>query len=508
MPRTNPFSRMNPLVPWSLIVVVMFGSSAAAQLPAARARSQDDLPIALTHVTVIDATGSPPQPDMTVIISAGRITGVGTTAKVSAPTNARVVDATGKFLIPGLWDMHIHIDDAELWPSHPTRADKEAVFPLLVANGVTGVRDMSGGLEQIQQWRTRITLGELLGPRVLTPGPLVDGKYPEWLGVIRVDSEADARDAVRSLARRGADFIKVYDSISPAAYFALADEAKRMGMTFAGHVPDQVSAAQASDAGQRSLEHMWHLPLDCSTREEEFRQGIAAKYDDPKAELPALAPGNAEVLASFSREKCEALFARLARNGTWLCPTLHNSWRHAHNADPSLSGDRRARFYPEVFRRYWAEKTADAHRRTPGFIARWQAFFEWSRSMIAGAQDAGVGILAGSDSGANEYSVPGFSLHDELVELVAAGLTPMQALQTATLNAARYLGITDDFGTVELGKSADLVLLEANPLDDIHNTQKIAAVVVNGRMFERPDLQRKLADAENASVTPPPAVSR
>jgi imidazolonepropionase-like amidohydrolase len=128
--------------------------------------------------------------------------------------------------------------------------------------------------------------------------------------------------------------------------------------------------------------------------------------------------------------------------------------------------------------------------------------------MIASAHDAGVGILAGSDAGANEYSVPGFSLHDELVELVAAGLTPMEALQTATLNPARYLGIADDFGTVELGKSADLVLLEANPLDDIHNTQKIAAVVVNGRMFERPDLQRMLADAENAGVISPPTASR
>jgi hypothetical protein len=460
----------------------------------------DNVLLALTHVAVIDATGSPAQLEMTVIISGGYITALGPAAKVKIPVDARVIDASKKFLIPGLWDMHIHVDDSELYPTHPSRADKEAVFPLLVANGVTGLRDMGGGLEQIQQWRTRIELGDLLGPRMFTPGPLVDGKFPAWLGVMRVESETEARDAVRSLVRRGADFIKVYSSISPGPYFALADEAKRLGMVFAGHVPEQLSAAQASDAGQKSLEHMLNFPLDCSTREEEFRRDIAAKYDDPKADLPELFPGNAEVLSSYSRQKCLTLFARFARNGTWLCPTLHNSWRHAHNADPALFDDERARFYPEVFREYWKAKTSEARRRSPKFVAQWQGYYELVRQMIPDAQRAGVVLLAGSDSGANEYSVPGFSLHDELAELVSAGLTPMQALQSATLNAARYLGVTDAFGSVEVGKIADLVLLEGNPLEDIRNTRKISAVVVNGKVFDKPDLQKLFDDALRNNV--------
>src|SRR6266849_6337406 len=210
----------------------------------------------------------------------------------------------------------------------------------------------------------------------------------------------------------------------------------------------------------------------------------------PKPDLPQLSPGNAEVLASYSRQKCMALFARVARNGTWLCPTLHNSWRHAHNADAALIDDERARFYPEVFREYWKTKTSDERRRSPGFVARSQGYYELVREMIPDARHAGVGLLAGSDSGANEYSVPGFSLHDELAELVGAGLTPMQVLQSAALNAARYLGITDAFGTVELGKTADLVLLEGNPLEDIRNTRKISAVVVNGKIFRKPELQK------------------
>ena len=467
-----------------------------------------DVPLALTHVTVIDATGSPAQPDMTVIISGGRITALGPATKVAVPAGAHAIDAAGKFLIPGLWDMHIHIDDSEffagntLYATYPSQRDKKAIFPLLIANGVTGVRDMSGGLEQIQEWRTRISLGDELGPRIFTPGPMVDGKFPAWPGVLRVESEAEARDAVRSLVRRGADFIKVYDSISPADYFALADEAKRLGVTFAGHVPEQVSSAQASDAGQKSLEHMYNLPLDCSTREEEFRKEIAAKYDDPKAELPHLSSGNAEVIASFSGPKCAALFDRFKRNGTWLCPTLHNSWRHAHNADSALTTDKRAEFYPQAFRQFWAAKAGDARRRTPEFIARWDRYYSAVRAMIPEVRRAGVGLLAGSDAGANEYSVPGFSLHDELVELVDAGLTPMEALQTATLNPARYLGITDAFGTVELGKIADLVLLEANPLEDIRNTQKIAAVVMNGSIFGKPELQQMFASARQNSFKP------
>lgn len=323
----------------------------------ARARPADshhasDVPLALTHVTVIDATGSPAQPDMTVIISGGRITALGPPAKVAVPAGAHVVDATGHFLIPGLWDMHIHIDDAEFYAgnkryaTYPSQRDKEAVFHLLIANGVTGVRDMSGG---------------------------------------------------------------------------------------------------------------------------------------------------AEVVASFSGQKCAALFDRFKRNGTWLCPTLHNTWRHAHNADSSLTTDKRARFFPQAFRQFWAAKAGDARRRTPQFVAQWDRYYSAVRVMIPNVRRAGVGLLAGSDAGASEYSVPGFSLHDELLELVDAGLTPMEALQTATLNPARYLGMTDALGTVELGKIADLVLLEANPLEDIRNTQKIAAVVVNGSMLGKPELQQILA---------------
>jgi hypothetical protein len=221
-------------------------------------------PLALVHVTIIDATGAPAKPDMTVVISGGRITALEHSANLTVPVGARVVDGAGKFLIPGLWDMHIHLDDSELWPLHVSREEKEMIFPLLIANGITGVRDMGGSLEQLQQWRQRITLGQMLGPRIFMSGPFVDGNFVVWLGTVRVTTEAEGRAAVQSISRRGADFIKVYNSLSRPAYFGIAEEARRLGIVFAGHVPDLISAAEASDAGQKSVEHMTGILLSCS----------------------------------------------------------------------------------------------------------------------------------------------------------------------------------------------------------------------------------------------------
>ena len=465
-------------------------------MTAERSRSQYSSPLVLIHATIIDATGAPPRADMTMIISGGRITGLGPSRELPAPAGARVVDATGKFLIPGLWDMHIHLDDPELWPTHVTREEKEKLFPLLIANGITGVRDMGGSLEQLQEWRQKITLGQMLGPRMVISGPFVDGNYPDfdWLGSLRVTTEAEGREAVRSLHRRGADFIKIYNTIPRAAYFGLADEAKKLGVVFAGHVPHRISAAEASDAGQKSMEHMQGLLLACSANEDGFRKTIAETYDDPKAPLTPLDRGDPAVLASFSKEKCDALFVRFARNGTWQCPTLHNNWRHAHSFDKTVINDPRVCYYPRSFREYWKKRSRDDAKR-PEREARLQAYYRRLFELIKDMRRAGVNILAGSDAGANEYSFPGFSLHDELAELVAAGLTPMEALQSSTLNAAKYLGMTDAFGTIEVGKMADVVVLEANPLEDISNTRKIAAVILEGHLIDKPELLRLLGNS-------------
>ncbi len=480
------------------VASLTFLALASAPLFAQPVPRPDRKPLVLAHVTVIDATGAPARPDMTVVIAGGRIISLDASGKLTPPEDADVFDATGKFLIPGLWDMHIHLDDTELWPASPSRDEKEQVFPLLIANGVTGVRDMAGSLEQLQLWKQKIALGQILGPRIVAAGPMVDGPAPRWLGSFSVSTDAEARDAVRALHTRGADFIKLYSGLPRPAFFALADQARKLGTVYVGHVQDLVSAAEVSDAGQKSMEHLDGIMLACSTEEAAFRKEIERGYAEHRQTIDPLVRGNPKVLNTYSQEKCDSLFARFVRNGTWQVPTLYNHWRHAHTTDRALTNDTRIRYYSKPFREYWKSVSLQDEKHPEG-LARLKVYYESLFKLVKDMHRAGVGILPGSDAGANEYSFPGFSLHDELAVFVKAGMTPMEAIQSATRKAALYLGISDAFGTVEPGKTADLVLLDADPLRDIGNTRKIAAVVVNGRLINRAGLQQMLANAETAA---------
>lgn len=453
---------------------------AAVLLCVAGVTARAEPPLAITDVTVIDTRSGQRQSPMTVLVADGRIVRLAPSAGLSPPPGARRIDGRGRFLIPGLWDMHVHV----------LRAPRpEVYFPLLIAMGVTGVRDMGGDepFAMLRQWRAEIEDGTRIGPRFVAPGPFVDGPYPAIPQWSRVVSDATAaRSTVRDLHNDGADFIKVYNRLPREAYFALAAEARRLGLPFAGHVPMAISAREAAFAGQRSIEHLFNVTFACSDREAELMQR--------KAE--ALAGGEAEqrrqrrrdylraVLASYSDARCAELFDAFARQGTWQTPTLVQ---------------RRAFAYPEALRLNAAElafvPNSQRVRWLPGQDARLQGrndedreierqFFIRDRSLIAPMRRAGVRFLAGTDAG-DPYSLPGFSLHDELAELVAAGLSPLEALQSATLNAAEFLGWQDRFGSVAAGKSADLVLLDADPLIDIRNTQRIALVIAQGRVFDR-----------------------
>jgi imidazolonepropionase-like amidohydrolase len=210
-----------------------------------------DETLAFVHATVIAATGSPAQPDMTVIVEDRRIVEIGTSASVKVPKNARVVEARDKYLIPGLWDMHVHEIFGDWIP------EDEKVTPLLfVANGITGVRDMGGDLEPLKKWRSRIASGDLLGPRMVIAGPMLDGPIPAFPSSAPVKDAADGRRIVDELKANGADFIKIQSLVPRDGYFAAADEAKKQGIVFAGHVPDAVRAVEASNAGQKSIEHL------------------------------------------------------------------------------------------------------------------------------------------------------------------------------------------------------------------------------------------------------------
>jgi imidazolonepropionase-like amidohydrolase len=453
--------------------------------------------LAISDVTVIDATGAPAKPNMTVIITEDRITEIAKTGAVAIPKTAQLIDGKGKFVIPGLWDMHVHTVIGSL---------PKFYFPLFIASGVTGVRDMAADLGLLKQLRKEINEGRVVGPRLIG-GQMVDGPTPIWPGLpISVSDEASARQAAASANDRGADFVKVYSLVPRQAFFALADEAKKRGIPFAGHVPLSVSAADASDAGQKSIEHLEGIFLACSAEEPELRKVLEEAIKDAKdinqirtSLVRVLNQTEERALETYSQEKAAALFARFAKNGTWQAPTLVVKRAGAFMDDSDFTNDPRLKYLRPGLVEGWKNKDDwRLKNRTPEKSARYRMIFQKQLELVLAMHRAGVKMLAASDA-VVWYVVPGFSLHDEMELFVKAGLTPMEALQTATLNPATYLGLIDSVGTVERGKKADLVLLEANPLENISNTKKINAVIVNGKLIPRASLDKMLKDAEAAA---------
>ena len=457
--------------------------------PAQPQRRLSTAPLAFTRVTVIDVTGGPSKSDMTVVIEGRRIQALGPAASTAIPEGAEVIDASGQFLLPGLWDMHVHILGDPAW-----------FFPLFIANGVTGVRYMGGSVlpEQWHAIRERIASGDLLGTRVLAAGPILDGPEPIWPGSIALSTADEARAAVIDLKRRGADFIKVYHLLSREVYFAIADEAKKQSIPFAGHVPLALgSIAAAATAGQRAIEHIDHALVGSSTREAEFlrtaREFNRAAQDGTGKETKL--SHWQEYMDSYSAEKAADLYATFVDNGTWYVPTLSIfSAAIFRTADTPPDEAKRKYLAPLIL-----DIFADQYKSTGGFEPPDEALRRELMQRILGyvgeLHRAGIPLLAGTDAPVS-HVYPGFTLHDELALFVEAGLTPLEALQTATLNPAKFSGQVDSLGTVEAGKIADLLLLEANPLEDIRNTAKIAGVVVGGRFLPEESLQAMLAELE------------
>ena len=454
--------------------------SAMALCAMAAAQSPSSSPLIIHDVTVIDTTGGPVQAHRSVVVRDDHIVSIVPSAELEKKERlpGTWIDGKGKFLIPGLWDMHVHMVFGDWFPR-----GREVTLPLFIANGITGVRDMGGELEVLQRWRKEISAGTLIGPRMVLSGPMLDGPQPRFPSSIAIKTPEDGRRAVDDLKRRGADFVKLQSLIPREAVFAIAEEARKQGISFAGHVPDAVRASEASNAGQKSFEHLIGIFEGSSPLEDQFIKG----------------PKNVgQFLSSYDPARAATLFALLAKNRTWQCPTL--VWERGGNLidQTDFAHDTRAKYAPA----YWKDVTWKrfteqiVHEFNTDDLATRKRFVEKELEVVNAMHRAGIPFLAGTDTPPGVYIFPGFSLHEELQRFVAAGFTPMEALQTATLNPAKFLGMDDRLGTIEQGKLADLVLLDANPLDDIRNTQKIEAVVVNGRYLSRAELDKMLAGAE------------
>ncbi|HEY2456226.1 MAG TPA: amidohydrolase family protein [Candidatus Acidoferrum sp.] len=446
--------------------------------------------LVITDVNVVDVRTGEIRRDQIVIIEGDRINAVGSRG-TRYPRNAPTVNAKGGYLIPGLWDMHVHLMFGEWFP-----LAQEISLPLFVANGVTSVRDMGSDLDTIQSWRNEIEGGRLIGPRIMTSGPMLDGPKPRFPSSVAVATPEDGRRAVDELKRRGVDFIKLQSLIPRDAVFAIADEARKQDIAFEGHVPDSVRASEMSAAGMHSFEHLIGIFEGSSPLEDEFLNGDK---------------NETKFLATYDPARASALAATLAKNQTWQCPTL--VWERGGNLIDvtDFSKDPRAKYVPAYWKdTTWKKFTEEVKTEfNTDDLATRKKFIDKELEVVQLLHKAGVPFLAGTDTPPGVYIFPGFSLHEELQRFVAAGFTPLEALQTATLNPARFFQMEGQLGAVETGKLADLILLDANPLDDISNTQKIAAVMMNGRYFSHADLQKILQKVEaSAKKEPPPTPTK
>jgi hypothetical protein len=461
--------------------------------------------LAITRVAVVDVEQGRVAADQTVLIQGDRVVAVEPAGRSKLANGVRTVDGRGKYLIPGLLDMHVHLTAS----GKPT----EIEMPMFVAHGVTGVRVMGSdrpsgkptetpGLTQHRDWQARIAAGTLVGPRLLALATWpVNGAasiQADMPAFYKATTREDGQQLARYFKERGFDFIKVYNNLSRDGFLGLSEEARRLGLPFAGHEPGPMSALELSNAGQASIEHSRIFLFNCFPGADSMRRGTLKV---PPTVL------RRRMVDEYDPGRCAEVFQAFAKNRTYLTPTHGTRKMDAFAGDPAYRRDTRMRYLPLPTQMAWL---ADADRMVAGDSspAGRKAFLDFYRRGLTLTHDAyraGVPVMVGTDAG-DSFIFPGSSVHDELQELVTAGLSPAEALRAATLSGAEYLGRSGDLGTVQPGRLADLVLLDADPLASVANVGRIRAVILNGRLFERRALDSMLASVE-AAARPTPQVT-
>lgn len=459
------------------------------------------------HATVIDVETGKLLKDYTVEVAGKEIASVQPSQKSHFSKTTTIVDIKGKFIIPGLWDMHVHTDGMPDF--------EHTGLLLFIANGITGIREMGSENEQWKRWRSMPDT--ILTPRIFAAGKILDGPREgdsAFHERISVKNATDAKHAVDSVAGMGADFVKVHEWIPVDAYKAILEEAKLRHLPVAGHVPVAIDARTASAAGQKSIEHLGNSQggflLECSTKEDGLRKERLVRAQTPTNAAIFARSLKAEQLNEqvnyFDSSKAIALAQLFSKNHTWQVPTLvvlkykipDSSF--AQNLLFKYMSYDEQRYIKRSPSKWWSQFTLED-------TLAWKRRFELQLKLTGVLNRMGVPILAGADATPESpTTLPGFSLHEELSLLVRAGLSPLQSLQAATLNPARYFGITDKLGTIKAGHWADFVILNADPLDDIENTKTIAGVVMNGRYFDRNALDEILANIVKRNSRKRPAI--
>lgn len=433
----------------------------------------------------------------TIIIKKGKILQVLPADQINLSSKNTLIDGTGKFLMPGLWDAHVHFAYIEeMAPS---------MFDLFLAFGITSVRDTGGEINFTSAWKKKSLQNPTSSPRVMIAGPLLDGMPNVYDGSdhehpplsVGLATVSDVRNKVNELDSIGVDLLKAYEMLTPGQFKEIIRLAKEKGLNVTGHVPLSMDVISASNSGLNSMEHMRNLELSCAANSDELlaqRQEILAmgKKDIGgvlRSKIHALQRPLA--IANYAPKRAQEVLDVLAKNDTWQIPTLALATGYTERPFASPEWQETFKYLPEAIERSWKKEIDQLLATIPTPFN--ETYTQWFTNMVGQVHRAGIEIMAGTDCPI-DYLTPGRSLHEELELLVKAGLSPLEALQTATTNPAKYFHLENELGAVKETMWADLVILDANPLINIKNTQKIDAVIKQGHYMGRSDLDEMLGE--------------
>ncbi len=451
--------------------------------------------ICITNISTIDSKDGL-QKNKTVIIRAGKIEKITATSDLKLSPQNKIIDGTGKFLIPGLWDAHVHFAYMEdLAPS---------MFNLFLHFGITSVRDTGGKIDFVKKWKDKSLENPTTAPRVMITGPLMDGmpnvydgstpeRPPLSIGTATVE---ESLVLVEQLDSIGVDHLKAYEMLSPEQFVAITDRAKEKGLKVTGHVPLSMDVITASNAGLNSMEHLRNLEMSTAKNADELLAQRIKLLELGKNDEGGVLRSNIhasqrrEAIDNTDPEQTQKVLSVLAKNDTWQIPTFMVMTSFVEQPFGNPEWQETFEYLPEAIEQKWIEGTKQALSMEVSEDKK--KYRDWFFDMVGQLHKSEVELMAGTDCPIF-FLTPGYTLHEELRMLVKAGLTPAEALKTATYNPAKYFDMENELGLVAEGMIADLLILNANPLEDISNTKKINAVFKQGNLFDRQALDNLLA---------------
>lgn len=440
--------------------------------------SREEAEVLILNATILDIASGEEIPGKMIAISGDTIQAVLDMEEKDNFKAAKTIDAKNNFVMPGLWDMHVHFRGGDT-----LAVENKDLLPLFLAYGITTVRDAGGDITtNVLNWRKKIGTGELTGPTIFTSGPKLDGPNPAWPGSIEVATPEDIPAALDALEKLEVDYVKMYDgSLSKEVFYGIIAAAEERGYKTTGHMPMSADILEGVDLGLDGSEHLYYVMKACS----------------PKADsLTRVNPGYGmmnEIIDTYDEELAKQVFQRLKDQQVYITPTLHIGKTLAEVLEVDHSKDSLLPYIGDGIIDTYRGRIQSAKRAKSAGNSMRNKMEQKSMEMIRPMYNAGVPLLAGSDCGPyNSFVYPGESLHSELERFVASGLTPREALKTSVINGPAFFEVQDSYGSIEKGKKADILILKKNPFSDIKNLRQVSAILANGQIFTREELQEML----------------